>query len=329
VDVADGGLAMDPTLTIAASGAASLVGQWLSSLRERQFDARAQFVATPEGKSAAKIRLLSNICALVCLAVGLSLLVSGLAYFDWATGSLVALVALPVVAAVVIWFSGHLYYEHAFKLFLPTAATRTLQRLETEKKLIQDMGLPNLIALNREAMAIYHGITTRQARTAARNSQAAMGIGFAILAVGALIAIRTDDRTSKIVIGALASIGGVFSGFISRTFLMAQQKAMEQLYRYWKQPLSTSYLLSAERIADNVSDQAVKDQMLAQLIAQMLTAALLRDDDKPLRAVEPVKVVRRREKRNPPAPTTIESITPASENRAVSDEQAAAGSATP
>jgi hypothetical protein len=309
-----------------ASVSVPLIANLLSALRERPFDARARFVATQEGKSAARVRLWCTISALACLAVGLSLLVVGLGYFHWGTGPLVASVALPVVAASVIWFSGHLYYEHVFRLFLPTAATQAQQQLEADKRLIQDMSLPNLITLNRNEMAIYHGITTRQARTAARNSQIAMGIGFAILAVGALVAIQTNDRTSKIVIGALASIGGIFSGYIGRTFLIAQQKAMEQLYRYWKQPLSTSYLLSAERLVKDMSDQMVKDQMLAQVTAQMLTAALLRDDDRPLQTIEPVKITRRRAKNTSLAPASSESVASTTDGRASSDEQPGADS---
>jgi hypothetical protein len=318
---------MDPSSLVLSAVTQTAVSNFLSTIRERQVDARTQFSGTEQGKSAAKIRLLCNLGALICLAAGLLLLVSGLVNFRWDTGALVALVTIPVVAAVVIWFSGRLYYDNALKIFLPTAQTQQLQRLQANKKLIQDMSLPNLIDLNRNEMAIYHGITTRQARTAARNSQIAMGVGFTILAVGALTAIQTNDRTSKLVIGALSSIGGVFSGYIGRTFLTAQQKAMEQLYRYWKQPLSTSYLLSAERLVRDMSDQLIKDQMLAQVTAQMLTAALLRDDDSTLKAVEPIKVTRRRGKSSSLAPAVPESVAPAAESGAASDGQT--GSAHP
>jgi hypothetical protein len=64
---------------------------------------------------------------------------------------------------------------------------------------------------------------------------------------------------------------------------------MEQLYRYWQQPLATSYLLSAERLAKELSDETSKDEMLASVIGQVLAAALFREDDHDKR-IEPLKL---------------------------------------
>jgi hypothetical protein len=50
---------------------------------------------------------------------------------------------------------------------------------------------------------------------------------------------------------------------------VAQDKAIGQLYKYWEQPLTTSYLLMAERIAENVSTSRREDEM-AKLIDQLL-----------------------------------------------------------
>jgi Cyanobacterial TRADD-N associated 2-Transmembrane domain len=175
---------------------------------------------------------------------------------------------------------GVLYYRSALKSFVPEIANKNRQRAEEQaKKILRDTSLGNLIGLNREQLALYHAITTHQARSAARNSQAAMSVGFLILLVGAAVAIQTNDQASKLVIGALASIGSIFSGYIGRTFLIAQQRAMEQLYRYWQQPLATSYLLSAERLAKELTDDTSKDEMLASVIGQALAAALFRKDD--------------------------------------------------
>jgi hypothetical protein len=100
-----------------------------------------------------------------------------------------------------------------------------------------------------------------------------MIIAFLILVVGAVVTIRTPDSTSKIVVGALASLGSVLSGYIGQTFLRAQAQAMRQLNFYFRQPLVASYLLSAERIAIKLDDANSTKKALLDVIKNVLLAA--------------------------------------------------------
>jgi hypothetical protein len=57
---------------------------------------------------------------------------------------------------------------------------------------------------------------------------------------------------------------------------MAQDKAIGQLYNYWEQPLTTSYVLMAERVAEAFADSEVKEKELGKLIDQLLKIAIQR-----------------------------------------------------
>lgn len=142
---------------------------------------------------------------------------------------------------------------------------------------MQDTTLPALLRYNRDQMALYHQIATAQARIAGRSSQTAMAIGFAALVAGSVVAIISPNTTTKLITGGLAALGGIFSGYIARTFLVAQDKAINQLYQYWEQPLTTSYILTAERIATHLNDPQLSQKQLAKLTDQLLTIAIKRE----------------------------------------------------
>ena len=90
--------------------------------------------------------------------------------------------------------------------------------MEEEEELARDTALPALIRYNRDQMALYHQIATTQARVAGRNSQMAITIGFLALVAGSIVAIISNDVTTKLITGSLAALGGIFSGYIAERF---------------------------------------------------------------------------------------------------------------
>jgi len=139
---------------------------------------------------------------------------------------------------------------------------------------LTDPDLQNLIILNRTQIGVYQDIATGDAKRAARNSQIAMSFGFLILVAGAVVTIVTPDSVAKIVVGVLASLGSVLSGYIGRTFLKAQDQAMYQLNYYFRQPLVTSYMLAAERLTLKLSENVqVQQNALKDVIKNLLIAA--------------------------------------------------------
>jgi len=61
--------------------------------------------------------------------------------------------------------------------------------------------------------------------------------------------VGATDTTARIVTGSLTGVGGVLSGYITKTFLNDRRTALSQLNHYFQQPLTTGYLLTAERLA--------------------------------------------------------------------------------
>jgi hypothetical protein len=151
------------------------------------------------------------------------------------------------------------------------------QREKEQDRLLQDTTLPALLKANRDQMGLYHQIATAQARLAGRSSQTAMAVGFAALVAGSVVAILSPSITTKLITGGLAALGGIFSGYIARTFLAAQDKAISQLYKYWEQPLTTSYILAVERVANEFADPRVREKELGKLIDRLLMIAIQRE----------------------------------------------------
>jgi hypothetical protein len=164
------------------------------------------------------------------------------------------------------------------KAFTPQAALDAEKQREQEQdRLMRDTTLPALLKYNRDQMSLYHQIATAQARLAGRSSQTAMAIGFAALVAGSIVAILSPSITTKLITGGLAALGGIFSGYIARTFLAAQDKAISQLYKYWEQPLTTSYILAVERVANEFADPKEREKELGKLIDQLLMIAIQRE----------------------------------------------------
>jgi len=239
-----------------------------------------KFNNTSEGIRARKARLIWYTTGAITLCVAVAITLFGLLAFRWPPGVTAATGLSGAALALCFFLIGRAVYLAPFRSFAPQAVLDIRQKYDDEQaRLAKDTTLPALLSFNREQMARYHQIATAQARVAARNSQIAMTIGFAALIGGAVTAIVTNDTITKLVIGGLASLGGIFSGYITRTFFVAQDKAIGQLFKYWEQPLATSYFLTAERILTSSFPEpgGVRDKELTKLLAQLLKVAAARD----------------------------------------------------
>ncbi len=128
------------------------------------------------------------------------------------------------------------------------------------------------VRLNPARIDADQELTLSQAAHAYRNTQIAMTVGFVLLASGAATALMVHgDPAGQAVVGGLAAIGTALSGFIVATFLRAQRDALSQLNVYFRQPLTTSYLLTAERWAMKLPSETrpgTFGHMADQLVAQ-------------------------------------------------------------
>jgi hypothetical protein len=191
--------------------------------------------------------------------------------------------------------------RHLFVVsYLDLKRTSPPRQERVPKVWLRDPDLQNLIILNRAQIGVYQDIATGDAKRAARNSQIAMSFGFLMLIAGAALAIKVPSATSKVVVGALASLGSVLSGYIGQTFLKAQTQATNQLNYYFRQPLVTSYMLAVERLAQKLPPGSARENALKDLIKNILVAANHAEE---LDSDQPIKSRRR----NRPSSTTESS----------------------
>lgn len=138
-------------------------------------------------------------------------------------------------------------------------------QIDNAKDLVQ------LIKANRKQMAAYDVLAQAQAKNAFRNSQIAMAAGLIVLLAGAAVAISAPGVTTKVAAASLTAIGGAVSGFIAQTFLRTYSDAVKQLNFYFQQPLITSYVLTAQRLALELSCEEKRDEALDGVIKRTET----------------------------------------------------------
>jgi hypothetical protein len=179
-----------------------------------------------------------------------------------------------VVAAAVIIVTG-LGLFTAATMYISSARSRYEERLakaeaeEALDRLTSAMELKDLLLVNRKQMQAYDALARGQAASSYRIAQIAIAVGLIVLVGGSIIAIAAQDETTKITTAALTAIGGAIAGYIGRTFLVTYQRALDQLNFYFEQPLITSYILTVERIAGDISPERqdeIKDKVISRIM---------------------------------------------------------------
>jgi hypothetical protein len=233
--------------------------------------ARMEFDRSQEGKRSRQRRDLLHGIGLIIGVLALFLGALGYYVLGWNARTAVLVISGVLFVGLFLWSTGSYLYSQAVQLFVPEESIRKrTEAEEARRRELTDTSLPAMLKFNRDQMVLYHTIATTRAKSAGRNSQIAISVGFLVLTVGALVAIFSDDLSTKIVTATLASLGGIFSGYITKTFFVAQDRAIQQLTDYWQQPLATSYLLAAERIAAVSLSKTDRDEQLKKLIERTL-----------------------------------------------------------
>ncbi|MDJ0377002.1 hypothetical protein [Cryobacterium sp. PH31-L1] len=151
---------------------------------------------------------------------------------------------------------------------------RGAQRVMLSMQNVQaDPTMGTLLHLNRTEMERYHHLTIEQAARSFRHSQVAMYLGFGLLALCILIVVWPSTSVqTKFTVAALGLVSTTVSGYITQTFLKSHTASVAQLNRFFNQPLVSSYLLTAERLALGLDDSARNDALVL-VIAEALNAA--------------------------------------------------------
>ncbi|MEU7911342.1 TRADD-N-associated membrane domain-containing protein [Microbispora bryophytorum] len=152
-------------------------------------------------------------------------------------------------------------------------AERALQDLQQAEMNLGDedhLALPALWKVTHKRLDYYHQIATGQARQSFRNAQVAMAVGFGLLILFAVLAIKATTPTASVVAGALGAASAAFAAYIGRTFVRSQESAASHLRAYFEQPVEFSRYLAAERLLQAVDKLAPEQR--AEIAGHLLRA---------------------------------------------------------
>jgi hypothetical protein len=131
--------------------------------------------------------------------------------------------------------------------------------------------LTHLLETNRALLDDYQRPVRAQARSSYTLSQVAIIAGLLVLAAGIIVTLAAADESARIGIAALSALGAALSGYIARTFLRLYERAQDQLNFYFREPLVTSYLLAAERLAEKLEGDK-REEAYSQMISEIVRA---------------------------------------------------------
>lgn len=104
----------------------------------------------------------------------------------------------------------------------------------------------------------------------------AMTAGISFVVWGGLEALKHDGLVSAVAGAGIATIGGSLSAYITKTFLDAHRLSLVQLNRYFRQPVINSHILTAQQLADRLTDDDARKLAYQTIIKKVVD--LIEDD---------------------------------------------------
>ncbi len=102
------------------------------------------------------------------------------------------------------------------------------------------------------------------------------GLGFVIW--GGSVLLKAEKPIVLAAGGILASLGGAISAFIAKSFLDVHKISLNQLNRYFRQPVLNDHIVMAQRLADEIGDEEFRRKSYEKII-QSVTALIRIDED--------------------------------------------------
>ncbi|NJQ16044.1 TRADD-N-associated membrane domain-containing protein [Streptomyces bohaiensis] len=133
------------------------------------------------------------------------------------------------------------------------------------------LALAELWGVTHRRLDLYHSIALDQARTAFRNAQMAMAVGFLLLVVGGATAVTAPTTAGAVVAGSMGAVAAALAAFVNRAFVRSQEAAASQLRSYFDQPVEFSRYLAAERlVAEGDLTSAQRGEIMAALVGAVV-----------------------------------------------------------
>lgn len=94
---------------------------------------------------------------------------------------------------------------------------------------------------------------------------------------GGVKSVDSGGWETRVLGATLSAVGAGLSAFISKTFLDVHRLSLVQLNRYFRQPVLNSHILTAQRLADQLSDASAKESAYKLIIERIV--ALVREEE--------------------------------------------------
>ncbi|WP_405862498.1 hypothetical protein OG407_29065 [Streptomyces sp. NBC_01515] len=179
------------------------------------------------------------------------------------------------IADASYWFTvpvGVLFGLLAFAcsaILLGTASTQFDPRREDQllnELRGDDRQLGMLSELNRQEVLRYHDIVTKQADHSFRSGQLAATAGLVAVGVCLWVGLQYDGPNAKAFSGVIAAISTAVAAYINRTYMRMYEKSIDQLSRYFDQPVVTGYYLTAERMAKTDLQEGLRQRIIESVL---------------------------------------------------------------
>ncbi|MFI7640611.1 hypothetical protein [Nonomuraea sp. NPDC049400] len=213
---------------------------------------------------------------LLSVMMGLTILVIVLAIIDLAKGAPTNPVKWWLVgpaALLIVILAAIATRQHHKKVQRRETALQALHDAEERLAERQHLKLVELWTITQSRLNYYHELATAHAQQSFHNAQLAMGAGFLLLLVFAVLGVNASNPRATLVAGVLGVISAALAGYIGRTFIRSQESASGHLHTYFDQPVKFSRYLAAERLIEAMSGlgpeqrDAISGELLRTIIA--------------------------------------------------------------
>ncbi|MDQ1350607.1 MAG: hypothetical protein QG657_909 [Acidobacteriota bacterium] len=143
---------------------------------------------------------------------------------------------------------------------------RTKEIAETIDEIRSSIELKRLFNLYNKQIEKYHQQTRSRASWSFMFAILSMIAGLSFVIWGGNVLLNAKETIVLAAGGIIASIGGGVSGYITKTFLDVHKLSLNQLNRYFKQPVINDHILMAQRLADDCNNTDTRKQAYQTII---------------------------------------------------------------
>ena len=140
--------------------------------------------------------------------------------------------------------------------------SKQLETLIEESKDI--LKISNLLNFYNEQIKIYQKKTQNRASWSFTFAIIAMFSGLFFIISGSVMIINRTSTEEIVALTSLSTFGGAVSGYITKTFLDVHKTSLNQLNRYFKEPLINQYIIKSQLIAEEL-DSSERKVLLSKL----------------------------------------------------------------